>query len=66
MSGGNVGEGVILDTTIAALYGVTVSQLNQAVRRNRERFPPDFLLELTWRETRVLRSQTVILRITNT
>jgi len=55
------GERVLLDSTIASLYGVTVSQLNQAVRRNRERFPPDFLLELTWRETRFLRSQTVIL-----
>ena len=55
------GERVVLDTTIASLYGVSVSQLNQAVRRNRARFPDDFLLELSWRDTRFLRSQFVIL-----
>jgi hypothetical protein len=55
------GEQVVLDTTIAALYGVSVTQLNQAVRRNHSRFPSDFLLELSWKESRALRSQIVIL-----
>jgi hypothetical protein len=55
------GERVVLDTTIAALYGVSVKQLNQAVRRNRSRFPRDFLLELGWKDSRILRSQFVTL-----
>lgn len=41
------GERVILDADLAKLYGVPTKALNQAVRRNREKFPPDFLLELT-------------------
>jgi hypothetical protein len=55
------GERVVLDSTIAALYGVSVKQLNQAVRRNRSRFPSDFLLELGWKDSRILRSQFVTL-----
>jgi hypothetical protein len=41
------GERVILDADLARLYGVATKALNQAVRRNRGKFPPDFLLELT-------------------
>lgn len=41
------GERVILDADLARLYGVPTKVLNQAVRRNRDKFPPDFLLELT-------------------
>jgi hypothetical protein len=41
------GERVILDAELAKLYGVPTKALNQAVRRNRQKFPPDFLLELT-------------------
>ena len=55
------GERVVLDTTIAALYGVSVKQVNQAVRRNRSRFPDDFLLRLDWKDSRALRSQFVTL-----
>ena len=44
------GQRVILDAELAALYGVTTQRLNQQVRRNRERFPPDFLLEITVEE----------------
>ncbi|MFZ1903915.1 MAG: ORF6N domain-containing protein [Steroidobacteraceae bacterium] len=44
------GHRVLLDTELAALYGVTVKRLNQQVRRNRKRFPPDFLFELTAEE----------------
>jgi hypothetical protein len=41
------------------LYGVSVKALNQAVKRNRERFPPDFMFRLTVQETKSLRSQIV-------
>jgi hypothetical protein len=53
-------ERVILDAAIAALYGVSVRSLNQAVRRNLERFPADFMFQLTGEEEEFLRSQTVI------
>ena len=51
------GEKVILDEDLATLYGVEVKRLKEAVRRNRNRFPSDFLLELTWDEFHSLRSQ---------
>ncbi len=44
------GQRVLLDTELAALYGVTTKRLNQQVRRNRERFPADFLFELSAEE----------------
>lgn len=54
------GERVILDADLAKLHGVPTKALNQAVRRNLDRFPPDFLLQLTGRETLALnRSQIV-------
>lgn len=58
---------VILDRTLARLYGVSTSVLNQAVRRNPERFPPDFMFQLTMAETKALdpirlRSQIVTLK----
>ena len=58
------GERVMLDKDLAALYGVETKVLNQAVRRNRERFPADFMFQLTWEEARAhrLRSQTVTLK----
>ena len=59
------GERVILDADLAQIYGVETRVLNQAVRRNRERFPPDFLLELNSTEAEQLRrsrSQIVILK----
>jgi phage regulator Rha-like protein len=51
---------VILDSDLAELYGVRVGQLNQQVKRNRERFPADFMFQLTAKEDQILRSQTVI------
>jgi hypothetical protein len=54
------GGRVMLDDDLAALYGVPVRSLNQAVRRNRGRFPADFMFQLTAAEFRRLRSQTVI------
>src|SRR5262245_54523284 len=52
---------VLLDSDLAELYEVDVKVLNQAVKRNRERFPEDFMFQLTGREARALRSQTVTL-----
>jgi len=48
------GEKVMLDRDLAVLYGVETRVLNQAVRRNRERFPADFLFELSREEIRHL------------
>jgi phage regulator Rha-like protein len=56
------GRRVILDSELAALYGVTVSVFNQAVKRNMERFPADFAFQLTREEHESLRSQIVILK----
>lgn len=44
------GQKVLLDSELAALYGVTTKRLNQQVRRNRKRFPADFFFELTAEE----------------
>lgn len=41
------GERVMLDRDLAGIYGVSTSALNQAVRRNRDRFPKGFMFELT-------------------
>ena len=54
------GQNVILDFDLAELYGVETRALKQAVRRNRDRFPTDFMFELTASETKTLVSQTVI------
>ena len=51
------GEKVILDADLADLYGTTTKRLNEQVRRNRRRFPPDFMFELAAREVAALRSQ---------
>src|SRR5258708_35543413 len=51
---------VILDADIAELYGVPVRVLNQQIKRNRQRFPADFVFQLTSQEHKVLRSQFVI------
>ena len=44
------GQKVMLDSDLAELYGVKTSALNQAVKRNHERFPPDFVFQLTGKE----------------
>lgn len=51
------GVRVMLDSDLAALYGVETRRLKEAVRRNKERFPPDFMFELTAKELHTLRSQ---------
>jgi len=56
------GNKVILDSDLAILYGVETRVLKQAVRRNRKRFPTDFMFELTKEEDNSLRSQNVMLK----
>ena len=51
------GQKVILDSHIAQLYGVETNDLKRAVRRNIERFPDDFMLQLTAEEYALLRRQ---------
>jgi len=54
------GRRVILDRDLAAIYGLTTGRLNEQVRRNRERFPEDFMFQLTASELENLRSQFAI------
>jgi len=51
----------LLASDLAVLYGVQTKALVQAVKRNLERFPPDFVFQLTEQELRTLRSQIVTL-----
>ena len=51
------GQRVLLDSDLAALYCVETRRLNEQVRRNHERFPPDFIFELTSEEFSHLKSQ---------
>lgn len=52
------GHNVMLDVNLARLYGVPTKALNRAVKRNRERFPEDFMFQLTKEEAEDLRRQT--------
>ena len=54
------GQRVMLDRDLAALYDVTTGALNQAVKRNADRFPSDFMFQLTDAETENWKSQIVI------
>lgn len=53
------GEKVLLDRDLAELYGVETKRLKQAVRRNKERFPEDFMFELSEQEFTAWRTQFV-------
>ena len=53
------GRKVMLSHDLAALYGVSTKAFNQAVKRNADRFPPDFMFQLTQEEAQALRSQSV-------
>jgi ORF6N domain len=55
------GQKVLLDSDLAELYGVATKVLVQAVKRNLQRFPPDFMFRLTDQDLRALRSQIVTL-----
>jgi hypothetical protein len=56
------GHRVILDENLAELYEVEVKVLNQAVKRNSERFPEDFMFQLNDEEAHVIRSQIVTIK----
>ncbi len=56
------GQKVILDNDLARLYGVATKRLNEQVRRNIERFPDDFLFQLTEADSESLRSQFATLK----
>ena len=56
------GQKVMLDADLAALYGVETRVLVQAVKRNTERFPEDFMFQLSKEEADFLRSQIVTLK----
>ena len=56
------GKRVMLDKDLAELYGVKTKVLNQAIKRNMERFPEDFMFQLTKEEANSLRSQFVTLK----
>jgi len=51
------GQRVLLDVDLAQVYGVTTKRLNEQVRRNSDRFPSDFLIQLTNQDLAALRSQ---------
>jgi len=51
------GQKVLLDSDLAALYGVTTGNLNKAVKRNAQRFPSDFMFRLSTQEVQNLRFQ---------
>jgi len=53
------GQKVLIDSSLAILYGVETKALIQAIKRNSDRFPEDFMFQLTNKEHEILRSQTV-------
>ena len=57
------GQRIILDAELALLYGVTTKRLNEQVKRNRERFPEDFMCQLSPQEAERSRSQFATLKI---
>ena len=58
------GARVMLDRDLAKIYGVPTFRFNEAIKRNRHRFPPDFMFQLTTEEAAALRSQIAILKET--
>ena len=54
---------VLLDADLAVIYGVPTKALNQAVKRNADRFPQDFMFQLTGLEWRNIRSQSVTMNV---
>ena len=54
------GQRVILDSDLARLYGVPTFRFNEAIKRNKNRFPPDFMFQLDRTEFEALKSQAAI------
>ena len=59
------GQKVMLDSDLAMLYGVTTSRLNEQVKRNNNRFPDDFMFQLTKEEWSTLKSQIAISKVSD-
>lgn len=57
------GQNVLLDGELADLYGVSVTALNQAVKRNPDRFPADFMFQVTAEERETLLSRNVMSKL---
>lgn len=57
------GKRIMLDRDLAEIYGVTTGRLNEQVKRNRGRFPEDFMFQLNKEEFDVLRSQIAIFKM---
>ena len=51
------GQQVMLDTDLADIYGYEVKRLNEQVKRNKKRFPEDFMFQLTREEVELVKSQ---------
>ena len=56
---------VILDADLAALYGIPTFRFNEAIKRNKNRFPPDFMFQLSRAEFEALKAQTATSGMTN-
>lgn len=56
------GKKIMFDKDLAELYGVPTRRLNEQVKRNKERFPEDFMFQLTKEEFESLRSQNATLK----
>ena len=56
------GQRVILDRDLAATYGITTMRLNEQIKRNADRFPEDFVFQLTLEEAELSRSQIATLK----
>jgi hypothetical protein len=54
------GQRVMIDRDLAEMYGVETRVLNQAVKRNMERFPDDFMFQLTEEDWEIMSSQIVM------
>ena len=54
------GQRVILDSELAKIYGIPTFRFNEAVKRNRGRFPEDFMFQLSRQEVMILTSQNAI------
>jgi hypothetical protein len=59
------GVRVMLDRDLAKIYGVATFRFNEAIKRNRHRFPPDFMFQLTRKEFDSLKSQNAISKLGN-
>lgn len=53
------GQKVMLDSDLAALYGVETKRVNEQVRRIQDRFPEDFMFQLSEEEYEIFRTQTI-------